>query len=267
MGINKANYLLFVVLLLVGCGDDTPKCIDSEMLVAGFEFLPENQIAIDEVSGITARYINPVTRYTHGVLGDAIEAGALLVTQCDQKFIFNLDTLYVFEDIQPRLFDMTNDGVPEVITILTSVSLGASVGVFEIGNDSLYLKAQSEYIGRNNRWLNIAAINDLDNDGNVEIVWVSTPHIGGILNVAHIEGSIIKVLDIYEGVSNHKIGSSNLDLSFIIEREEQKTLYLPNNEFDAVIGFQFKNNQLYKVDSVAIIVDPHVPLREQFYLK
>lgn len=261
---NKITTILFIIILLAGCGEDTPKCPDHELLTAGFETLPENSIAIDDEEGITARYIDPVDRYTHGILGDAIEAGGLLVTYCDLKLTYMLDTLQVFEDLQPRLIDLTNDGIPELATILTSVNLGASVAVFEIGNDSLYLKAQSEYIGRHNRWLNIAAINDLDNDGTAEIAWVATPHIGGVLKIAQLVGDRIVLIDSVLGVSNHRIHLRNLCLSVLSEKNNKKTLYLPNNEYNAVIGFWWVDNKIVPVDTIFMEVDPEIPLSEQY---
>lgn len=264
MRIEKIIVVVFLVLYFSSCDEKVPNCPDSEILAAVFTPLPENRITEDQSKTITARYINPVSRYSHGILGDAIEAGSLLVTHCDKTLVFQLDSLHVFEDLQPRLFDFKNDGIPEVITILSSMSLGASVAVFEIGIDSLSLVAQSEYIGRFNRWLNIACINDLDNDGIVEIAWVSTPHIGGILKIGQIEDNSIRVIDSYSGVSNHQIHSSNLDLSLITENEETKILYLPNNEFTAVLGFQFANNQIFIIDSVSMPVDPLIPLSDQF---
>ena len=264
MRIIRAIPILFGVFLLAGCSDNITKCPDPELLTASFVPLPENRIAVDEAAGITARYIDPVTRYTHGILGDAIEAGGVLVTQCDRRLTFSLDTLHVFEDLQPRLFDIINNGIPELVTILTSVSLGASVAVFEIGNDSLYLKAQSEYIGRYNRWLNIAAINDLDNDGIVEIAWVSTPHIGGLLKIGQLDGVKIVVVDSISGVSNHRIHLRNLCLSVVSEQNNQKTLYLPNDDFNAVIGLRWMNKQIVAVDTIWMEVDPEVPLNEQY---
>ena len=261
---GNAVAFLFIALITVSCEVDEPSCPDSEQLVAGFELLPEKRVANDQGAGLTARYIYPVDRYTHGILGDAIEAGALLVTQCDQMMIYKLDTLHVFEDLQPRLVDVTNDGTPEIITILTSVTEGASVAVFQIDSDSLMLKAQSDYIGRRNRWLNIAAVNDLDVDGVVEIAWVSTPHIGGLLKVSQIEGDQLVVKDTISGVSNHRIHTRNLCLSVISIANNQKVLYVPNDAFDALIGLQWKNDQILPVDTIFLEVDPNLPLPDQY---
>jgi hypothetical protein len=94
----------------------------------------------------------------------------------NKEYYYRLGTNYVFEDLRPRLKDVDNDGEVEFITIQTSLKLGASVAIYKIINDKLVLSVQSNYIGSTHRWLNIAAIDDLDNDGIVEIVWIQTPH-------------------------------------------------------------------------------------------
>ena len=54
-----------------------------------------------------ARYTEPTDRYAHGVLGDAIEWGALELTFADGRVsTFTLPKDHVFEDVAPRLADL-----------------------------------------------------------------------------------------------------------------------------------------------------------------
>jgi hypothetical protein len=44
-----------------------------------YQSLPENLTAYNEERTLSARYVDPAMRYDHGILGDEIEAGGLLV--------------------------------------------------------------------------------------------------------------------------------------------------------------------------------------------
>lgn len=229
-----------------------------------YDPLPEQLIAFDAINDVTASYVVPVAFYNHGVLGDAIEASGLLVEVGARQLTYLLDSTQVFEDIVPRLVDVDGDDYPEVICILSSIYLGARIAVFKIERKELVLLAQSEPIGRKYRWLNIAAITDLNKDGIVEVCWVTTPHIGGSLNVGNISGDYIPVIDRVEGVTNHQIRTGNLDLSLVYEIDGIKKLFIPNSTFDMVVGFQFNGEFIFPVDTVFMDVDPLVPLYEQF---
>ena len=90
-------------------------------LVDNFDQLPEKQVGVSEDSTVYAQYAQPTTRYPHGILGDAIEAGQLIVLKDGEIYTHTLDDQYVFEDIRPRLFDVDNDGQMEMVTIRTHV--------------------------------------------------------------------------------------------------------------------------------------------------
>ena len=63
-----------------------------------------------------AHYIAPTGRYAHGILGDALEWGGLQVSLANGGARrFHLPRDHVFEDIAPRLVDVTGDGAPEVL--------------------------------------------------------------------------------------------------------------------------------------------------------
>ena len=235
-------------------------------MVSDTTFLPENLIARDAASALTARYTDPTTRYTHGILGDAIEGGGLLVVRAGKRYYYKLDERFVFEDLQPRMADVDNDGQPEFITIRSSLTQGAGVAVFKLVNDQLVLLAASEFIGTPNRWLNIAAIADLDNDGKVEIAWVQTPHIGGILRVAKLVGDRLQIVDEKSGYSNHQIGQKNLCLSALNATVPLKTLYLPTNDYGTVAGLQLVNGKLTEQTRLTQVINPAKPLREQVSL-
>ncbi|MFN0262714.1 FG-GAP repeat domain-containing protein [Tepidamorphus sp. 3E244] len=172
------------------------------------------------VSGDIAEawYTAPTRRYGHGVLGDAIEAGALAVRLRDGTVMeMELDARHVFEDLTPRIADLDGDGRNEVITIRSSLSGGAAVAVYGLRGETFRQVAASDDIGLRNRWLNIAAIHDFDGDGQLEIAAVRTPHIGGALQVWELGEEGLRKQGELGGFSNHVIGSRALALSAMID--------------------------------------------------
>ncbi|WP_397544509.1 FG-GAP-like repeat-containing protein [Roseovarius salis] len=155
-------------------------------------------------SGIVgARYDAPTTRYAHGVLGDAVEWGALVLTLSDggtRRLI--LPRSRVFEDTAPRLADVDGDGDDEVIVVETSLARGARLAIY----DDAGLVAATPHTGRPNRWLAPVGVADLDGDGHVELAYVDRPHLARVLRVwRYRNGALYPVADL-PGVTNHRIG-------------------------------------------------------------
>jgi len=74
-----------------------------------------------------AAYADPTTRYDHGILGDAIEHGALVMdTDAGRRLKLTLPQNRVFEDTAPRLVDVDGDSAAEVIVVETD--LGSARG-------------------------------------------------------------------------------------------------------------------------------------------
>lgn len=262
---NGFNILLLLVfIIIISCSKPENEKQDVLIDISESERLPEKLVAFHSESGMSAQYIYPTNRYDHGILGDEIEGGALLINYKEQQYIFELDSSFVFEDLQPRLVDLDNDGIPEIITILTKIGSGASISIYKLYEDEISVFASGEFIGTSYRWLNIAAIDDLDNNGEIEIAYVTTPHIGGNLHIAYIDGNQLKVKASISGVSNHKIRSRNLCLSVITYSSGLKTLYVPNNDFDRILGFQWENQQLITVNTIEFFVDPLITLSKQY---
>lgn len=165
-----------------------------------------------------AWYTEPTERYGHAILGDGIEAGTLVVqTRKGRKFRLTLPKSEVFEDRYPRIADLDGDGTNEVVTIRASTSKGASVTVYGMNGEALVEKATTGFIGRANRWLNIAAITPMTGNRGNEIAFVSTPHIGGTLHVVqYVRGRLVSLGSV-PGFSNHLIGSREMRLSAVAD--------------------------------------------------
>ena len=165
-----------------------------------------------------AWYSEPTRRYPHGALGDEIEAGALKVRDVNgQVFTFRLPRTEVFEDITPRLVDLDRDGRTEVVTILSSTTRGASVAVFGLVGNAIIKKAQTEFLGRRFRWLNIAGIARFRGLFRPEIAIVEKPHLEGVLKFYRYRNGQLTSNRSAIAFSNHEFGSNELRLSAIAE--------------------------------------------------
>lgn len=258
--------------LLMSCNPEEPKNqpagpISFAQITASFttnyEQLPEARIAIATDSTVLAQYINPTTKYTHAILGDNLEAEGLLVYHREKYLLLNLPESYVFEDIVPRLVDVTADGTPEIICIRTHLNRGAGLVIYQIAADTLLEYAYVAEIGRSSRWLNPAAVYDLDANGVLDIAWVQTPHIGGILKIAEIvPGELIPAAE-FNGVSNHGLSQRNQCLSGLIEVDGKVQLLVPSQVRDRVRFLTYENGEISVASDLVMEVDFNVPLYDQ----
>ncbi|MEL7123748.1 MAG: VCBS repeat-containing protein [Bacteroidota bacterium] len=279
---NPLVILLAITLLYVSCEQDPEEQANPQTeveekdtvnlspaqilnkLQADYELIPEEDLVVNKDSTVFAQYTDPTDRYAHGILGDRIEAARLVVVVDGQFYEHLLDEQYVFEDIRPRIYDIDQDGVLEFITIRAQVNNGGGIAIYKVINNQLTEYAYVEEIGRRNRWLNIAAIDDLDKDGTIDLAWVQTPHIGGILKVAPFqEGELTPITEISQ-YSNHAIGDRNLCLSTLTEQEGKRVLYVPLQNRSKIVGFYLENGQWNKFEEIDQEVDFSKPLHEQY---
>ncbi len=219
--------------------------------------LPDGKIAVPETEQDIAEawYREPTTRYKHAVLGDDIEAGSLVVeTPRGVRFTYRLPKTEVFEDITPRLADLDQDGTTEVITILSAQGEGASVAVFGLVGNALIKKAQTAFIGRSNRWLNIAGIADFTGSRDLEIAIVETPHLAGLLKFYQLRGGQFRNSVAIPGLSNHQIGSRELRLSAVakVDNNQQQDLILPSLDRRTLYMIGLSGGGLNLLSSVAL---------------
>lgn len=165
-----------------------------------------------------AEYDGPTGRYDHGILGDAIEWGALHLTTrgsgtCTGQtpdVEVTLPETMVFEDTAPRLADITGDGTPEVITVETRIDLGARLAVWGITATGVARIAVTPFIGATHRWLAPVGAADLDGDGTVEIAFVDRPHLTRELAVWRYDNGSFAEIARTSGLTNHRIGDPTI---------------------------------------------------------
>lgn len=154
-------------------------------------------------------------RYVHGVLGDTFEAASLTILDADGADVtqvgqINLPGDEVFEGISPLWADVDGDGRDDLITTVSNGQGGARYQVF--GSDGAVL-AVGDPIGQPGRWRHQLAYANFSPDGTPELVGVTTPHIGGVVEFYRVDGGRLAVVASLAGYSSHALGSRNLDMA------------------------------------------------------
>ncbi|WP_193367982.1 VCBS repeat-containing protein [Pelagibius marinus] len=213
--------------------------------------LPDGQPALAAGGGwgriAEAWLIDPTERYDHGVLGDAVEAGGLLLRLTDgseRRLLLPEDQ--VFEDLTPRLADLDRDGEPEVLLVRSSLDHGAVLTAYGLVGEDLKLIAEGPQNLTAHRWLNPIGAADFDGDGQIEVAYVETPHIGGILRIVSLQGDKLVEEASWAGFSNHLIGTRELGLSAILDFDEDglPEIFLPSARRRSLRVMRYQDGEL-----------------------
>lgn len=157
-----------------------------------------------------ARFADPTDRYAHGILGDAIEWGTLEIDVmrdgARRTLRIELPPDHVFEDVAPRLWDVTGDGAPEVVVVETDVDQGAALAVY----GPLGKLDETPHIGQRNRWLAPIGAADMDGDGVIEVAYIDRPHLAKTLRVWRFRDGKLSHAGAAGGLTNHRIGETDI---------------------------------------------------------
>lgn len=203
--------------------------------------LPDTEIAVGSRDIARAWLSSPTVRYAHGMLGDAVEAEAVVVELRDGSVVeFNVGPDAVIEDRIPRLVDLDGDGRDKIMVVRSGMTLGAGLILLGVEAGELVLKAEALPIGTAHRWLNPVGVADFD--GVREAAAVVTPHIGGRLQLYEWRGKTLTPDHAagaeVGGFSNHVIGSRELDLADL-DDDGVTDIVLPNAARSALVSVTF----------------------------
>ncbi|MDA8586473.1 VCBS repeat-containing protein [Rhodobacteraceae bacterium] len=213
------------------------------LLAAGLILAATEALAQDVTA---ASFGGPTTRYAHGILGDAIEHGELVMTLVSgvQRRVV-LPENRVFEDTEPRLFDVDGDGDREVIVVESDIRQGARLSIY----DGDGLVAANAFIGQSNRWLSPAGIGaaDLDGDGQVELAYVDRPHLAKTLRIFRFQNGNLIPLANLPGVTNHRIGERDI-AGGIRDCGRGPEIIVASADWSRVLAVRFDGNEFSGTD-------------------
>lgn len=180
----------------------------------------------------------PTRRYPHGALGSPVHAGSVFAQVRSSNGRWQvveraLPLNRVYEDRVPRLADLDQDGREEIVLIEADVLRGASLVVLgvEHGADGprLVERARGPFAGSTFRWLNPVGLADFDADGRPDLASVTTPHIGGVLQLLHYRPPLLLPFASALDVSNHRMGDLEQDLAVVVHPPGKRpTIVVPD---------------------------------------
>lgn len=136
-----------------------------------------------------------------------------------------------FEDGLVRLTDLDTDGSPEIVLVAASRQSGAAVMVLGVGRRDgalvLLERARSPSVGPG-RWLNPVGFADFHEDGQQDVIAVTTPHIGGVLTLYRYQQPHLVPVAHERDVSNHVYGAVEQQLAAVIIRDGRRCIAIPN---------------------------------------
>ena len=169
----------------------------------------------------SAAYNEPTARYPHGVLGDDIEYGNLVVEVRKAqgsdggrtlRYNLRLPQELVFEDTAPRLVDVDGQDGPEIVVVESHQRLGARLAVFGLNADGVPVRrSTTDFIGQRNRWLAPVGVADFDADGTMDIALVDRPHLARRLLVFRYTEGKLDAFAEAGPLTNHRIGDDYIE--------------------------------------------------------
>ena len=176
--------------------------------------IPSDAILLTDEIGRLLVLTGATDRYPHGVVGDRIEASgfALLNPDLDaaSMVVASVDSDSVIEALSPIWADLDGDGDREIIVTVSNDQVGAGLVAYD---ESGAIVARGPVIGRGGRWRHQIAVAPFGPNGEIEIVDVLTPHIGGIVEFFQLQGDELVMSASLGGYTSHRIGSRNLDMA------------------------------------------------------
>lgn len=199
----------------------------------GAAVLPDSRLLIDETGNLHF-LADPTDSYGHGVLGDRLEAQTLATLEIDGNHytlggiaINTSSEQQVIEGLTPLWADLDGDDVRDSFVTLSNATMGAEI---VMRNGATGALANGPAIGQGFRWRHQIAVAPFSPAGELELVDVLTPHIGGVVEFYRLEAERLDIVARVRGYTSHVIGTRNLDMAAAgdFDGNGQVELLLPN---------------------------------------
>jgi len=216
--------------------------------------LPDGRITVGDLDGDglpEAVVLSDATgRYSHGVLGDTIEARSLTVARVrpyalEVRARLPLPAPAVFEDLVPVLAPIGGSPTPAILVARSATGQGAAPVALALRDGALALVAQGPSFGQSDRWTHLIGAADLSGDGVPEIVAVATPHLDGLLTAYRRVGGALVATASAAGFASHLIGSRNLEQALIgdLDGDGLPEVVLPRQSREVLAGLELRGDR------------------------
>jgi hypothetical protein len=180
--------------------------------------LPDGHVATGSRDIARAWLAEPTTRYDHGILGDKIEAGSLVIETRDGKNqTLRLKDDAVFEDLEPRLADLNGDGHDEIVVVKTYLKRGSALAVIGLRKGKYEILVETTPLGAPHRWLDPAGIADFTGDGKIDLALVRQPHVIGSLELWSWNGDALRKAAELPDFANHIAGTRAIHMAAVAD--------------------------------------------------
>ena len=195
---------------------------------------------VEAGNGSLAVLSDPTTRYIHGVLGDAFEAGSIGVLEAgrdgyDVSGRIRPESGGTFEALAPLWF-RPGGGDEELLAITESTEReGSRISVY---SPSGALVAAGPFVGEPQSWRHLVVAGPFGPDGEVELAAVRTPHVGGPVEFYSLDRQNGELRLAASGgeYRSHTIYSRNLDAARAgdLDGDRSWELLLPDASYTAL---------------------------------
>jgi len=178
--------------------------------------LPDGHMAAGTHEIARAWLAEPTDRYDHGALGDKIEAAALVIEMRDgTRQTVRLKGDAVFEDLKPRIADVTGEGHDEIVLVKSYLKRGSALAVIGARKGKYEIVAETPPLGAPHRWLDPAGIADFTGDHKIGIALVREPHLVGSLELWGWRDNKLQKLAELPDAANHIAGTRAIDMAVV----------------------------------------------------
>jgi len=193
---------------------------------------------------------DPTPRYSHGVLGERLEAASVTVMRLrpyglELRTRFALPTPMVFEDRVAVLASIAGSARPAVLLARSAPEQGAAPVALVLRDTGLVFLAEGPSLGASNRWTHLLGAADLSGDGVPEVVAVATPHQDGVLTAYRRAGGRLVAAASAAGYASHVMGSRNQEQGLIadLDGDGLPEVVLPRHSREVLVALELRGGR------------------------